>query len=172
MCEQAETFCRKTWTGLAHFAFELRKRAGLAGIGLMFRKELRGSKTTLVFEAAYFPGSRHSEVTSWRLALCRGSGDVSRLRMLRSDIAPPKHFKPCLINPVKQILARTQAKMLGEVGQDQPSFAIGRQMGGQAIQEPFSMRLSGSYTACSRIELGLPGSHGGLHTISGAWPGG
>jgi hypothetical protein len=34
------------------------------------------------------------------------------------------------------------------------------------------MRLSGSYTACSSGEAGRAGSQGGLHTTSGARPGG
>jgi hypothetical protein len=91
MWEQADTFCRKTWTGLAHFLhLKVRVRAGLAGMAMRAESESRNDTSNghLKWQSvscraqapkrSEFPGARAGQ----RI------GRITCLRVTRPDVVP------------------------------------------------------------------------------------
>ena len=74
---------------------------------------------------------RHSDVTSAARAACSGSSASAARGCRGRDLAAADHAQPRLLERREQLGARAQAKMLGEIRQHQPAFALRLEMRGE-----------------------------------------
>ena len=115
---------------------------------------------------------RHNEVASAARAACKGSlvslarGCVGRISLRPLTARPAISIQESNAARVRRCKCSATSD-----SSNQPS-PPGSRCPASPLRNPRSMRLSGSYTACSSGELGRAGTHGGLQTMSGARPGG
>jgi len=55
--------------------------------------------------------------------------------VVRTGVQAPGHFEARCIDPLQQRLAGAKTQMLGQVGQNQPAFSVGRQVSGEPVKE-------------------------------------
>ena len=49
---------------------------------------------------------------------------IDRFRVTRPGVMSPHHLKPASLDQAKQLLATTQAQMLGQIRQNQPGLTL------------------------------------------------
>src|SRR5260221_11487030 len=62
-------------------------------------------------------------------------GRIGYLGMLRSHVDAVDHLETCAFDRGEQLLPRSEAEMLREIGEDEPAFAAGFEVRGEAAQE-------------------------------------